>query len=105
MIACVAKRVAVIGRAPLCNLDAQHAPRVGSWCFPLCWRCSALAVGIFLIQGLRFCQWLPWHVPWGLLLCLPCGVDCLLQRQGIKESTTCRRVVTGFLAGVGIALL
>jgi hypothetical protein len=51
--------------------------------------------------------WLGASFPLGLALCLalPLVVDWTIQTLGFCESTNRRRLLTGILAGVGIALL
>jgi uncharacterized membrane protein len=98
-------RIGALGRLPLCNQLPDHAPRAGSLCFPLCWRCVGVLTGfvcfLMIDSGLR----LPARIGIGLLLLLPCAIDGMAQRQWHIPSTTLRRVITGLLAGIGCALL
>jgi uncharacterized membrane protein len=44
------------------------------------------------------------HFLAAVVLCIPCAADVLAQRRFQIESTTSRRLVTGFLAGLAIAI-
>ena len=94
-----------LGRLPLCNLLPDHAPRVGSFCFPLCWRCTGVLTGLVCFQMAGCGLSLLVRIGIGLLLLLPCAIDGVAQWKWQIPSTTFRRVVTGFLAGTGCALL
>ena len=36
------------GKAPLCNGRPERAPHLGTFVFPLCWRCTGVFVGCIM---------------------------------------------------------
>lgn len=92
---------------PLCNGRRETAPCIGRWSFPLCWRCTAVLAG-----------WLAWRTlapaappPGGrsLFVALSLVVPCLVDGGGHYlagvPSRNVYRIVTGLLAGIGLAML
>ena len=102
----IINRISNFGRLPLCNQKVSHAPRVGAFCFPLCWRCTsillAMLVGTYTLQPLVHIKVGPVA---GLLLCVPCIIDGAAQRWFHVASTTFRRIATGSLVGLAIAVV
>lgn len=96
--------VSIFGKEPLCNGRSERAPHLGSFCFPLCWRCTSILIGIALLNWVDL-SWFFSHLIIGILLSLglivPCVVDGLRQYYQKCESTNERRIVTGILAGCG----
>ncbi len=88
--------------APICNQKPERAPKLGRFCFPLCWRCSGAAAAI--ISGrLLFPEPVSALVAWpALLLLLPAYVDGVAQYEYGVQSTNIRRAWTGFLLGAGL---
>ncbi len=98
---------AVFGKRPLCNRRPERAPAVGSFVFPLCWRCSGLVVGWWggyflnvppLVEGIGK------HLVGGLLL-IPLIVDVALQKSFRIESTNSGRFTSGVLFTLGLHFL
>ncbi len=92
------RRINAIGRLPLCNLRAERSPRLGKYCFVLCWRCTSLSVGIIVSQAISLN--IPKYV--AIIAIAICGIDGVLQYAFKIESNNYRRSVTGFIAGAGI---
>lgn len=97
-----------IGKAPLCNGRPERAPHVGRFCFPLCWRCTGIGIGVLALSLLE----LPYfyiHSADGLmiaaLLLAPCLLDGLEQTISDYESTNRIRFVSGLLAGIGFNIM
>ena len=68
--------------------------------FPVCARCTGVFIGAVIGIVLFIFYRLPiWAC---LLLCLIMFADWLVQRLNIKLSNNTRRLITGFLCGVGI---
>jgi uncharacterized membrane protein len=69
--------------------------------FPVCARCTGINIGyisiFFFVTNVLYFNWL-----WTFLLMLPTTIDGLIQAYWNIESTNTRRVVTGFITGVGI---
>lgn len=89
-----------------CHQMPERSFAVGPYQFPLCARCTGLALGelaAFLPAVSRRLPAAPWL---GAALLVPAAVDGAAQYAGLHISTNRRRLVTGVLAGVGtIALL
>lgn len=97
-----------IGKEPLCNGRPERAPHIGNFCFPLCWRCTAISLGAVVIAcfDLSFCFYHPLvGTLIAVVLITPCLIDGLLQKYAMKESTNVRRILTGLLAGIGMGLV
>lgn len=93
-----------IGKVPLCNGKPERAPHLGSFCFPLCWRCTSIIIGIALLNWIELSFFYS-HITMGMLLSfmllIPCIIDGLKQNFQNYESTNKRRIITGILAGCG----
>lgn len=93
------------GKVPLCNEKPERAPHIGKFCFPLCWRCLMIIIG--LLTGSAICIF---AYP-GFLLCLlasilvvPCLIDGLIQAKTDYVSTNVKRITFGYMAGIGMFL-
>lgn len=90
---------------PVCNLRADRAPVVCGICFPLCWRCTAIILGMMVVRTGGLAELAASPLATGVLLVTPCGIDGALQYGWGVESTNLRRIVFGLLAGCGLALI
>ncbi|MCI8992790.1 MAG: DUF2085 domain-containing protein [Eubacterium sp.] len=97
-----------MGKVPLCNEKPERAPHIGKFCFPLCWRCTAFAVGVFVGAYIKT-KWQYSFDIKAVVLCLigilPMAIDGILQEAHICGSTNKRRFFTGLLAGISSRLL
>lgn len=89
------------GKVPLCNLRAERAPHIGTFVFPLCWRCVGLLVGCVVATIIRLCVSIPSYPVIPIASCLPLLIDWTIQRLSIRESTNVRRFVTGIILALG----
>lgn len=96
------------GRTPFCNGRPERAPHIGTFCFPLCWRCTGIGIGVFVLS---FCE-LPvfyLHSADGMMLAMllltPCFLDGLSQTITDYESTNKKRFISGILAGIGFNIM
>ncbi|WP_304237979.1 DUF2085 domain-containing protein [Jiulongibacter sediminis] len=92
------------GKTPLCNGKPERAPHLGSFCFPLCWRCTALLVGYFLGSVLRF-YW-PLNMTWStrFMLMLPLAFDGFFSYYTPwHRSNNVLRILTGLICGFGFS--
>ena len=91
------------GKKPLCNGKIDHAPKIGNFVFPLCWRCSSISVTMLIlrIMNVRVLANKA-NILSMIILVIPCLIDGLIQECFKVESTTFKRVTTGFLAGIGL---
>ena len=105
MIDFILKRFALFGVLPLCNLNAKRGFFIGSFCFPLCVRCTALIIGflatVLLATFLRAKRG-KFLFLLGVICVIPCLIDGLLQYLYNIESTNFRRITLGLLGGFGI---
>ena len=90
-----------IGDRSGCHQMVERSFRLRGYTFPVCARCTGVFFGqivavLLLIIGI-VC---PWYITAGLLGIM--GLDWMLQRIGLKESTNIRRLVTGFFGGFGL---
>ena len=99
------------GKEPFCNRKPETAPHLGEFCFPLCWRCFGLSIGIILAAILlAFMQSGIFQNRKGLfvvafLMIIPCVLDGGLQRVSNYQSNNYLRGITGFFGGIGLRLL
>ncbi|MCR1952879.1 DUF2085 domain-containing protein [Clostridium sp. DSM 100503] len=72
--------------------------------FPVCARCTGILIGqiigiILISLGFRI------GFLWSLALILPMVIDGLIQLVKIIESNNIRRLITGFVSGIGYMYL
>jgi len=95
-------RLLAYGRAPICNLRPERAFCVGEFVLPLCARCTGILLGALASQVMAaIATASPLALKLRVLLLLPMALDWLGQRVGVASSTNSRRVLTGFLCGIG----
>ena len=92
-----------IGKKPLCNGKPERAPHIGKWCFPLCWRCTALIASYTVITIIGY--YLPFEISViaRLFLIAPLAADGYLSYYtNIHKSSNFLRILTGTLCGLGL---
>lgn len=105
MMTILLNRLKHIGEIPLCNGISSRAPHIFGFCFPLCYRCSAIII-VFLCTLYYGRQYKKRYSFWLYLLCmLPMIIDGCLQTFLYIESTNMRRILTGSLFGYGIGMI
>ncbi|MDD4001137.1 MAG: DUF2085 domain-containing protein [Bacilli bacterium] len=98
------------GEAPLCNGRAETTFEVFGFHFILCYRCSFIIIGllitVFLFNKIKLFKRIPakYLIPLFILFIASTVLDGTLQYFFGIESTNLRRIVTGFLAGVGFGI-
>lgn len=108
MMEIIRSRIVAFGLLPICNLKADRGFFIGSFCFPLCVRCTSIVGAIILtvlviifakvhMKGKGIILW--------IILMIPCLVDGIMQYGFQIESTNFRRVWTGVLSGIGIGTI
>ena len=103
----IKERIAMFGKAPLCNLLPEHGICINGFYLPLCARCLGIFLGIiiasflfiFIIRKKRYRFLI--HLLF-VLLALPCLIDGTLQYFFYIESNNIRRIITGLLCGASI---
>lgn len=102
------------GKEPFCNKKPETAPHFGHFCFPLCWRCLSLSVGIILstillafLHDIVIPSFQNRNVLFliSLLIIIPCLIDGVRQATTAYISNNYLRGITGFFAGIGLRLL
>lgn len=110
----IGERFNSVGFLLLCHHPPQHMNRTITFkikgkAISVCARCSGILAGILLVLAAGLAGFLPPLTPqMCLLVVLACSVpavlDFHLQLMSIKESTNFRRINTGALFGVAVAL-
>ena len=108
LLTVIENRMQSWGSEPLCNGHSERAPHIGSFCFPLCWRCTAITSGTAVLYWVNFNSL--WESPTmgficAILCCIPCLIDVYAQYYLNYESTNKRRIITGFMTGMGLVIL
>lgn len=97
-----------IGREPICNHNPQRAPKIGRFCFILCWRCTGLCLGIFIGALVNYFYNLI-NLDKKIIICvvmiIPCFIDGMLQYKTKYESNNYKRFLLGIIAGIGIGMI
>ena len=107
-------RLKHIGEIPICNGLALHAPHIGDFCFILCYRCSSILLGLIttgiaLLDNGLYNSFYKINQKWRYLitfvLVIVTFIDGTLQIILMEDGSNFRRVITGFISGVGLSLL
>lgn len=97
------------GHVPLCNHRADRGIFIGSFCLPLCARCTGIvcgaAGGMLGMWLLQIHMSLKMLLLAGIFLMIPTAIDGIRQYRFGIESTNRRRLLTGILCGVGCAFM
>jgi uncharacterized membrane protein len=98
------------GKMPLCNGKSERAPDIFGRCFFLCWRCTmVMIVSIISTIALYYIDlslvMSKTFTIVGSILVLPMIFDGSIQYFTKRDSTNVRRVITGSLFGIGIAIV
>lgn len=95
--------ICLIGRAPLCNRIPERAPHIFGYCFVLCYRCTFIFLGflitLFIIRNITNIT-----ITKAWVLLLPMIIDGGIQTFMGVESTNLRRIITGTIFGIGMAV-
>jgi uncharacterized membrane protein len=91
---------------PLLKLTCHRLPeRSFDWAPGLCARCTFFWIGMTVALPLMYFRKLPGSLAAGLLMVAPLVIDGSLQFAGFYHSTNLVRLITGFMAGIGICIL
>ena len=100
------------GDAPLCNNKPERALHIGDFVFPLCYRCMMITIGIIIGVIIIVLLMDKFKIIWkfkysfiGILLGIPTVIDGVFQTFTSYVSTNSIRIITGFLAGLGLSIL
>ncbi|MFP4177333.1 MAG: DUF2085 domain-containing protein [Acholeplasmataceae bacterium] len=93
-----------IGRACGCHQMQKRSFLYKGRQFPLCARCTGLAIGEFVLAPILWIFGFD-HVLISSFFILPLAIDGTLQYFRLIESNNIRRLITGLLAGIGLATL
>lgn len=97
-----------MNRFPICNHKKETAPQFFGKTFVFCWRCSGvylafLVMAILRLAGIIHCRNSGFLM--GITLCIPMSIDGGIQYFFKVSSNNIRRGLTGFLFGVGLAMV
>ena len=100
------------GEAPLCNNKPERALHIGDFVFPLCYRCMMITIGIIIGVIILVLIIDKYKIVWkfkysfiGIALGIPTVIDGVFQTFTSYVSTNPIRIITGFLAGLGLSVL
>ena len=100
------------GKEPYCNKKSDRAPHINNFCFPLCWRCFSLSLGLIItylalsiIEYITTLQYSTTNLIISLMGCMPTIIDGILQYYYGIQSTNFRRCITGLISGVSLAFV
>jgi uncharacterized membrane protein len=90
-----------IGDRSGCHQMPERSFKAGAYVFPVCARCTGVFFGqlsavILAVFGM-VCTY---YIAVSMLAIM--GIDWLIQKTGVRESTNIRRLVTGVLGGFGL---
>ncbi|WP_084403423.1 DUF2085 domain-containing protein [Epilithonimonas caeni] len=68
--------------------------------FPLCARCTGIYLG-YLSLPLFLCNFINLNILISILMIIPTYIDGFIQAVFNLESTNMRRLMTGFISGIG----
>lgn len=99
-----------LGKIPFCNKRCDRAPHIGRFCFPLCWRCTAILISsitfyFIIIKTKAYTKFNIFICVFSFICLLPSVIDWIIQIKGIKESNNLKRALTGTIFGLGMVLL
>lgn len=95
------------GKVPICNKRVSRGFFIKGFCFPLCCRCASIIFSMLIFYFIFFNIKLDYIIAaiLSLVFTIPTSVDYMYQLLCKKESNNFRRVITGILAGIGLALI
>lgn len=98
----IIERFSRFGEIPLCNGMASRAPHIFGFCFPLCYRCTFIALFFFITLFIlyQYKKKLPWYFI--IIAVLIMTIDGGLQTFFGIMSTNLRRSLTGGLFGIAL---
>ena len=98
------------GKRPLCNGIPERAPHIGEFCFPICWRCLGISLGVIILYVAYSLGLVDGNESIYIRLAIlagvaPCLVDYLLQRWTRYTSNNPKRFIFGILSGMSIRMV
>lgn len=98
-------RFSMIGKLPICNQKRERAPVVNKFVFLFCYRCTGIILGGIAASLMNYLNVSKQSYILLFVFITPCAIDGLIQELNILESNNIRRLITGFLLGIGLAFL
>ena len=97
------------GKKPLCNGRPERAPHIGTFCFPICWRCLGISCGIIIVTVAYYLNLFAIVKRHFSILAfvgvIPCLVDYWLQHSTHYLSNNFKRFFFGIMAGVSVRII
>jgi uncharacterized membrane protein len=97
-----------ISKLPICHRLPDRTFNIRGHYFPVCSRCTGLYVGALLFFTYSLFFFIDYTVTvilMAFIITFPMIIDGLTQYFRFRESNNGLRFITGFISGVGIALL
>lgn len=98
----------IIFKIPICHRLPDRTFNICGYYFSVCSRCTGLymgAISFYTCSLFLFVEYTILIILFALIITFPLILDGLTQFLGFRESNNGLRFITGFVAGVGIALL
>jgi uncharacterized membrane protein len=98
----------IILKSPICHHLPHRTFNIWGYYFPVCSRCTGLYMGaiLFYIYSIFFSiNYSVFILLLAFIGLIPMFIDGLTQYLDYRESNNALRFITGFAAGIGIALL
>ena len=85
-----------------CHQKPDRSFTIGEYQFPVCARCTGIILSSIIAPIIY--TFVKLSVKFYVIMVVVMGIDGGLQYYKIKESTNCRRFVTGCMGGLGLTL-
>lgn len=86
-----------------CHRIPSRCFHMGTWQMPLCYRCTGIIFGFPFGLLIGFLNIFSSRWP-SMILLIPILLDVGTQEAGHRESNNILRILTGFLAGLGVGI-
>ena len=86
----------------ICHQKPERSFFIKGWQFPVCARCTGIIISFF-IAIILLVNKIKINFATSIILVLVMFLDWLIQYLKIKESSNCRRFLTGLIGGFGLS--
>lgn len=98
------------GKIPFCNGISERAPHVGTFCFPICWRCFGISLGVIILHVVYCIGLIDRNEGFAIKLVVvlgivPCLCDYLLQYWTEYVSNNQKRFIFGLIFGISTRMI
>lgn len=102
------KYIQIFSQFPICHRLHHRTFNIWGHYLPVCARCTGLYTGAILFYTSSLFFFIEYSlkvISIAFIITFPLIIDGLTQYKGLRLSNNMYRLITGFLAGIGIALL